>query len=228
MHKKKYDLIIFDLDGTLYPKSEKITQAFLKGAAKVVSKEEDISIEEATEMIEQKREKLTQQTDGKVTYTLTLLTNWNVAISDYELEVSKSVDGINKIVDKDQYAINALEKVVAHYPIFLFTTNNQILAEKILKAAGLDIFFPKDRRFTVSSIKELGIEQSEITTYLKPETGGFEYIINKEKVNYEQVLMVGDSASSDIKPAEKLEMKGYHVTNRPDLYNLPAWLGLEG
>ena len=89
-------------------------------------------------------------------------------------------------------------------------------------------FFTEDRRFTFSSIAELNIEENEIIDYIKPGKKGFEYILKQENADYEDCLMVGDSATSDIKPAEKLGMKTYHITSRPDLYNLPAWLGLEG
>lgn len=228
MNKKDFELIIFDLDGTLYPKSEQITKAFKKGAAKMVSKIENVNQEEAVKLIEQKKKELGDQMDGKVTYTLTLLTQWQVNIKDYEKAVADSVNGIPANLNKDRLAIRAVSKVAANYSLYLYTTNNSILTERLLDYLDLKKYFLEDRWFTVSTIRDLDITQQEIADYIKPGLSGFEYIIKREKVDFKQVLIVGDSQTSDIKPAEKLRMKSYKVSSRPDLYNLPAWLGLEG
>jgi len=228
MNKKDFELIIFDLDGTLYPKSEQITRAFKKGAAKMVSKIENVNREESEKIIEQKKQQLGDQMQGKVTYTLTLLTQWQVDIAEYEKAVAGSVNGIPDILNKDQLAISAVSKVADDYSIYLYTTNNSILTERLLNYLDMKEYFPEDRWFTVSTIKNLDVPQKGIVDYIKPGRSGFEYIINRENVDYEQVLMVGDSQTSDIKPAEEMGMKSYKVSSRPDLYNLPTWLGLEG
>ena len=58
MYKKEFSLIIFDLDGTLDPKSDKIIEAFQTGAAKIISRKENIGLEKAIKVLEKKKRKI--------------------------------------------------------------------------------------------------------------------------------------------------------------------------
>lgn len=228
MHAKDFELIIFDLDGTLYPKKEQISAAFRQGAAKIIAEQENLSQNDAIQKIEQEKNKFEQEIDGKVTYTLTLLSRWKVSIPEYEKAVNSSAKNVNAIVERDDFALQAVSKVAKNYPTYLYTTNNRLLTDRILKTIHMDHFFPPDRRFTVSSLTDLNIDQDHFTDFIKPGRKGFEHILDSVNVSREKTLMVGDSPDSDLRPAEKMGLKTYKVSSRPDLYNLPTWLGLEG
>ncbi|HMA62564.1 MAG TPA: HAD family hydrolase [bacterium] len=228
MHTKNFELIIFDLDGTLYPKKEQISAAFRQGAAKIIAEQENLPLKKAIKRIEAEKKKFEQEVNGKMTYTLTLLSRWKVPIPEYERAVNSSAKNVNAIVERDDFALQAVSKVAKNYSTYLYTTNNRLLTDRILKTIHMDHFFPPDRRFTVSSITDLNVGQNQFTDYIKPGRKGFEHILKSVNVSREKTLMVGDSPDSDLRPAEKMGLKTYKVFSRPDLYNLPTWLGLEG
>ncbi|MCK4297656.1 MAG: HAD family hydrolase [Candidatus Marinimicrobia bacterium] len=224
--EKDFDLIIFDLDGTLYQRSPEIDMVFPKVPIKLAAKSTGKSEEEMQVEFMQKKDELTRLISGNPTSTLTLFHYYDVEFKEFEDEVNKLLN-IESILKPDPKAIKAIEKVNKLYSLFLFTTNNGILSNRILKTLKLDKIFPISRRFSLYSVENLDMPKKEKLEYIKPGLRGFEFILNRFGVMPEKTLMVGDSEVSDIIPAKKLGIKTYHVIDREKLYALPEWLGMK-
>jgi putative hydrolase of the HAD superfamily len=222
---KDFDLIIFDMDGTLYQRCPEIDSVFPEAMIKLLSKKTGKPKEELKIEFDKNREKLSQLINGQPTYTLTLLYYYDIDLNDYINYINKMAD-IENCLKPDKKTTEAIEKIYKNYRIALFTTNNEATTERILKALGLHRFFPKDKRITVDTFLYNKVPRREIVEYVKPGLKGFKYVLSKFNANPKRTLMVGDSITSDIQPAEKLKIKTYHVKNPDSLYALPKWLGI--
>lgn len=224
--KKSLELIIFDLDGTLYPVNPEMDRVYPRAAIQIIAEKSGTDIESAETEFLSKKAELAQILNGNPTSTLTLLYFYNVGFDEFEDKIDTLID-VKKYIGYDPKTTEIIDMINRQYQIFLYTTNNEKVSRRILKHLGLSRFFPKDRCFTYSDAGRLPLPKHEKLKYIKPEHKGFQYILEKHGTTADKVLMVGDSPISDIRPAEKLGLHTYHVKNRQDLYRLPAWLGIE-
>ena len=224
--KRQLDLLIFDLDGTLYPASREMDLFYPKAAIQLIAEKSDRDIESVETEFLSKKAELAQILDGKPTSTLTLFYFYDVGFDEYEDKIDSLID-IEKYIEYDSRTIEIIGRINQRYPIFLYTTNNEKVSTKILKHLGLSDFFPKDKRFTFSDAGRLPYPKQVRLQYVKPGHKGFEHILEKHGTAADKVLMVGDSLVSDINPAQQLGIHTYHITDRSDLYQLPEWLGIE-
>ncbi len=216
-------LVIFDMDGTLYDRCPAIDLAYPIAAAEIIARLTGQSIEAAQRELALKKDELSRQMDGAQTNTLTLLHYYGDHFREYEERVNYLVD-VEKALTPDPRLISTLKTIEAHYPIFLYTTNNGLVADRVLRRLEVDGFFPEEKRFSLRSIARLDLPHSEKLAYVKPGAKGFRLIFEKFGFRAAQTLMVGDSEVSDIRPAQHLGMHTYHVTDRESFYALPAWL----
>ncbi len=222
---KDFDLIIFDLDGTLYQRCSEIDAVFPMVSINLAAKSAGKSEEEMQVEFMRKKDELAHLINGKPTSTLTLFYYYDVEFKEFEEEVNKLLN-VESILKPDPTAIKAIEKVNRQYSLFLYTTNNEVLSNRILKTLRLDQIFPISRRFSLGSVEKLDMPKKEKLEYIKPGLRGFEFILNHFGIMPEKALMVGDSEVSDIIPATKLGIKTYHAVDREKLYALPEWLGM--
>lgn len=222
---KEFDLIIFDMDGTLYQRSPEFDSVFPEAMIKLLSEKTGKAKEEVKIEFDKNREKLSRIINGQPTYTLTLLYYYDVDLNDYIDYVNEMAD-IESYLKSDKKTVETIRKICENYKVVLFTTNNEKTAERILRAIDLDEFFPQDRRITVDTFLYSEVSKKEIVEYVKPGLKGFKYVLSKFNANPERTLMIGDSIASDIQPAEKLKIRTYHVENPDLLYGLPRWLGI--
>jgi len=219
-----YD-IIFDLDGTLYPRCPEIDMVFPKTSIKLAAKSTGKSEEEMQFEFIRKKDELARLINGKPTSTLTLFYYYDVEYKEFEDEVNKLLN-IESILKPEPKVIQTIEKVSQRYSLFLNTTNNGVLSDRILKTLKLDQIFPISRRFSLGSVEKLDMPKEKKLEYIKPGLRGFEFILNRFGIIPEKTLMVGDSEVSDIIPAKKLGIITYHVADREILYALLEWLGI--
>lgn len=224
--KREFDLIIFDLDGTLYVDTPSSNRAFSSGAVNVLMRKLGLDEETSRELFREKKKEMEKKIGGMPTNTLTLLHYYeDVTVEEFEAEVNRLMD-VEAVIEPDPRASEAVRKVASQYRLALFTTNNGITARRILNRIGMDDFFPMERRFTLSRIGRLPFPRREQLTYLKPNPGGFGLILDETGSRPGHTLMIGDSEVSDIRPAEALGLRTYRISSRESLYELPEWLGI--
>jgi len=222
---RPFDLIIFDLDGTLYAPLAELDRVYPAVATRLAALSVGADPQCYAPVFEARRAELARLIGGKPTSTLTLMYFFDVDLTLYTDEVDRHLR-IEELLLPDPATISVLTQVQASYPLYLYTTNNARSTERILQHLQLAQFFPPARRFTFSDILRLPLTRREQTRYVKPGTGGFELILQRCQTTADKTLMVGDSLASDIQPAQRLGMTTYHVTQPADLYRLAQWLGL--
>lgn len=223
--RSDFELIIFDLDGTLYPVNREVDGAYPAAAYDILSRKTGKSIAELEPEFQKKRAELGRLINGRPTTTLTLLYYYDVSFETYEEEVSRRLN-VDHLIEYDPQVVTTVKTVARHYPIFLYTTNNGIITERILNRLQLTDLFPPDRRFTLSEVAQLPFPRREKLRYIKPSPRGYRQILKMHNLEPKQGLMVGDSEVSDIIPARQLGLTTYHITEREDLYRLPQWLNI--
>ena len=224
--KRPFDLILFDMDGTLYPHNEQCKKTYYEVALKLISKHYGMSRSEATESLEEKRKEFAQKVPGRTSTTLLLLHYYDkVSFAEHSYEVNL-IHPVAEVLGKIEASIAAVTKVVKEYDCLLYTMNNEVTTQRVLDTIGMNELFPKSRRYTLDTWAELPISRQERLAHIKPGLLGFEKILAKADVSPEKALMVGDSLTSDIEPAQKLQMETYHVKGSADLQQLRPWLGL--
>ena len=220
---KEFQLIIFDLDGTLYDRNRTIDHAYPVAAVEIICARTGQTPEEAQREFEEKRAELKSILKGSPTSTLTLLYFYGNHFAELEKRVDTRLD-IAALIQPDPRMVQTLTAIRNHYPIFLYTTNNGKTADRILNALGAAPFFPAQKRFSLSDVGRLPLPHAEKLQYIKPGAKGFHRILDQFGVTPANTLMVGDSEVSDIQPALALGLSAYRVEKREDLYRLPGWL----
>ena len=104
--------------------------------------------------------------------------------------------------------------------------NNRKTTDRTINTIGMAELFPKDNRYTFTTMGKLDLSRDERIAHVKPGLPGYELVIKGINCDPEKCLMVGDSLKSDIDPAKALGMDGYLIKTFDDLYKLPEWLGI--
>ena len=223
--KRELDLIIFDLDGTLYPANSEMDRVYPRAAMQLLSHKTGRDIQEIEPEFLKKKSELQAILNGKPTSTLTLFNFYDVEFKEFENSVDSLIE-IDKYIEPDPIAVSTIKRVRDHYPIFLYTTNNSKVSHRILHHLGLAEFFPVEKRFTFSDAGKLQLSRKEKLEYVKPGLNGFTHILKLHGASAEKTLMVGDSEVSDILPAQKAGIHTYQITDRSSFYHLPEWLNI--
>lgn len=223
--KRTLDLIIFDLDGTLYPANPEMDRLYPEAAVRLLINKTGGDPEKVKQEFLAKKAELKEQLHGPPTSTLTLFYYYNIGFEEYENTLDAMI-AVENFINPDPKSRAVIHKIDRHYPIFLYTTNNEKVGMKILQRLGLADFFPPQRRFTLTDAGRLLVPRQEKLNYIKPGEKGFKRILELHNVPAERALMVGDSDTSDIQPAKNLGLHTYHVTDRESFYRLPKWLGI--
>jgi FMN phosphatase YigB (HAD superfamily) len=222
--KKSLDLIIFDIDGTLYGDNGGVS--FFNAEANLLKRRRGLTEEEAWRLFSEKKREMASFIGGTPTNTLTLLYFFeDISFDEFEEEVNRFFDA-EGTVQYDSRAAYALERISKIYPLALFTTNNSITAGRILAQLKMSHLIPAERRFTLTTVGRLNLPRREQLSYLKPQLAGFRLILSETGADPARTLMVGDSEISDNRPAEALGMLTYGAATPELLYNLPEWLGI--
>ncbi len=223
--KRDLSLLIFDLDGTLYPVSKAMDNIYPTSAIHLLAKKSGRELQELQTEFLRKKEELRTIIKGKPTSTLTLLYYYDVSFEEFEDEVNERMD-VDTYLQLDPRAVSTIELIAANYAIFLYTTNNGKITDRILSRIGMRHIFPPEKCLTFSDVGKMPLSKQEKLRYIKPHSEGFRYILNQSGIAPQNVLMIGDSETADIVPAQNLGLQTYHVQDRESFYALPARLGI--
>ncbi|MEO0142519.1 MAG: HAD family hydrolase [candidate division WOR-3 bacterium] len=194
-------IIIFDLDGTLYTSTE-VYQKFAEAAYHTYAKLKNTTIEQAKEILERRREELKRERGYAVPYTLALL-SFGIPIEEWHKENIKFFNAGDYLKPNSELK-DVLIQLKKRYKLAVFTNNNRIQTQRILKAIGIEALF--DYVFTYESFN-----------LIKPDPKIFKMVIKRLKVKPEECLMVGDRYDVDLNPAKELGMKIYEVKGPKDI-----------
>uniref|UniRef100_A0A7C6AHD6 HAD family hydrolase n=1 Tax=candidate division WOR-3 bacterium TaxID=2052148 RepID=A0A7C6AHD6_UNCW3 len=197
-------IILFDLDGTLYTSPE-VYQKFADAAYHTYAKVKNTTIEKAKEILEKSREEMKRERGYAVPYTLALL-SFGISIEEWHKENIKFFNA-GDYLSEDKILKDVLKKLKKRYRLAVFTNNNKIQTQRILKALGIDKLF--DYIFTYESFK-----------LIKPDPEIFRLIIKELNVKPEECLMVGDRYYVDLAPAKEQGMDIYEVKGPEDISKL--------
>lgn len=197
-------IILFDLDGTLYTSPE-VYQKFAEAAYHTYAKIKNTTIEKAKEILENRREEMKKEKGYAVPYTLALL-SFGIPIEEWHRENIKFFNA-GDYLKKDEKLKGVLVKLKERYKLGVFTNNNRIQTERIIKKLGIDKLF--DYIFTYESFK-----------LIKPDPEIFKLIIKELNVRPEECLMVGDRYYVDLVPAKEQGMEIYEVKGPEDIVKL--------
>jgi FMN phosphatase YigB (HAD superfamily) len=195
----KIKLIIFDLDGTLYPKTEAYYEADYEALAHVVNEiNSEISKNEAYKLAKEGKKKY-----GK-TYDIFLEEK---GISFEELDkkfLTRLVDTIPQFLTESKELKLNLQKINEQgIKIVLFTHNQKAFIEKALEALDIRGFFKDGSLFCKENMEQKKNEGTKT----------FETIARQFNIDYENILMVDDEDINLIFP-KKLGMRTILITEQ--------------
>jgi putative hydrolase of the HAD superfamily len=203
-------IILFDLDGTLY-KSTEVYQKFAEAAYHTYAKIKNTTVDEAKQVLEQKRDEMKREKGYAVPYTLALL-SFGIPIEEWHRE-NINFFNAGDFLKEDQNLKDILGILKKRYKIGVFTNNNKIQTERILKAIGIYELF--DYIFTYETFK-----------LIKPDPKIFKMVLKTLNLKPEECLMVGDRYYVDLLPAKEQGMEIYEVSGPEDIKSLLKILDL--
>jgi putative hydrolase of the HAD superfamily len=200
--------IIFDLDGTLYF-SDAFAEEIKRGAAIYIAELKGIAAETAAILIRETRERLTCETGREATLSMVCL------------ELGGSVAGFHAAVTpllhpetvlRPDCRITALLSALAErYNLYLYTNNNRILTDRILRTIELSDLFEKI--FTIEDFWQP-----------KPDRDVLKHIFSSINRNPVECLFVGDRYDVDLKLAVEMGSIPFLVKDMQALMGLKTLL----
>jgi len=197
-------VILFDLDGTLYSSAE-VRAKFAEAAYQALAKLKKISVEEATTLIEDTREKLREKHGFPVPYTLTLV-RFGMPVETWHKENIEYFDPRDYLSANGELRDMLLD-LKKRCRLAILTNNNEVQAKRILEALKVQDLF--DQVFTYNTFKTM-----------KPNPQFFKKAAKAMGVTPEDCLVVGDRYSVDLIPAQELGMQIYEVKGPDDIPKL--------
>lgn len=197
--------IIFDMDGTLY-KSQTIHKKFAEAAYHTLAREKSISLEQAQQRIEQKRESMKDKYGKSVPYTLTLRA-FGIPIEVWH-EHNIAYFNPGDYLRRDPVLRDTLKYLKQTFALAVLTNNNHTQTVRTLKALGVYELF--DGIFTYTSYQ-----------MLKPDPAFFLRAAADLNIEVPACCYIGDRYDVDLKPAKAVGMHILEVQGPEDIYNLP-------
>lgn len=196
--------IIFDMDGTLYTNTD-IKEQFAKAAYYTLAKSDNIPVDRAQDLIEERRAELKAKGGFPVPYTLTLK-SFNIPIKVWHKENIAFFDP-RAFLHKDEKLKASLVQLKKNHRLAVMTNNNRIQTERVIEALELDGLF--DRVFTFNSFE-----------ILKPDLEFFKRAATELGIEPKACLYVGDRYDVDLQPAQEIGMQIFKVKGPEDIYDL--------
>lgn len=180
-------VLIWDIDGTLYKPNPRMWKAIFEASFQVIISHTNWP---RRKTIAEFNQVYPSQTTSQ-TAAVALITQLPVAQVAREAETYKDR---SRFLKPDPRLVRLFEQLV-NFKHYLLVNGIQAVTKKTLTILGLN-----EKIFQE-------IITSEIVGVNKPDSKGFEYILNKTHLPPEQHLMIGDREKVDLLPAKKLGMK---------------------
>lgn len=193
--------IIFDLDGTLYQDTI-FSEILRKCAIELIAREQNITIDSAEVIFDDMRVQLSNK------YGFTVSISYVVQQAEIHWESWEACRQQSywpfKVLKPDLRLHLFLQALSSRMELILLTNNSHEMAMQILEAMGIVDFF------------------SEVITFntflkLKPDVSILHKVLQSRNYKSNEYLCVGDRYEIDLKPAEELGMKIFHVKGIEDL-----------
>ena len=190
-------VIGFDLDGTLYRTNEKMDNQI-----------KEYIFMRASEMLN--REYLTVRKSFDENYSKNRSGSKSLQIIGIETNNAKNLmqsalENINiDFIEKDKRLIKLIKDIHEKYKLFMITSNKKSIAIKKLDALDVDY-----RLFDPLISYENNLFREDMSA--------FRYIAKEFRVNYNDILFVGDREQTDIIPAKKIGIKTAIVNSESKL-----------
>ncbi len=184
---KDIEILVWDIDGTLYKGSKEIVNEILQKNYQIVMDLNSWSREKATAEFH----KLYPAKYPSQTTTVSVLCHISVPQA---AQAGQDFIRFEKYLKRDKKLIGLFEKLDT-YRHFLLVNGTKQNTVKKLRLLGLSASLFED------------IISSETVGENKPSEKGFRYILNKTKLPVQTHLMIGDRERVDLEPAKKLGMK---------------------
>jgi putative hydrolase of the HAD superfamily len=204
---KEIDAIIFDWDNTLFDFKGYWEKAHKQLFFQYKYDSFGINFEKFMDVYRAKDNELWSQVlhkemtidELRIKRLILSLKHFNVTIEEEEAQkfFSCFFELLLESIEPDYILINNIKKISKKYDISILT-NGKVREQK-----------EKISRSNFNQIIPYYI--SESIGYEKPDRRAFEYIISERKLNIKTTLMVGDSYSNDIIPAQNLGIKTAYI-----------------
>ncbi len=195
-------LVVFDLDGTLYPR-ELYTGLILDVIGAMFVELRGETPEHAARKVAELRELMRTEWSRTSTTSFLLANGFDVdEWREYREAHLSIVDGVRP----DDLVVRELERLRAVVPIALLTNNTAGAAKDILDRIGVGV----DGFTCVVSADDVGGRP-------KPDPGAFRVVLERFGVDAREVWGVGDRYDIDIRPLRELGGAGITVEGPADL-----------
>lgn len=221
---EEFDLIIFDLDGTLYQTPAELDAIYPRACLNLARKHLGVDEDRAAAILAEQKRAVEARLGAPTTNSRALLESFpEISFEEFQAEVDRLAD-VEGLITYDPKARRAVKRVAGAHDVVLYTTSCSAVANRVLDQTKLSDLFPRERRFTLSSAGEFPVPRAQQMAYVKPGREGFRHLLERYGARPEKTLMVGDSENSDMAPARSLGMKTYRIHSAQSLYELPTWL----
>ncbi|NRQ37302.1 HAD family hydrolase [Nonomuraea sp. NN258] len=202
-------LVIFDLDGTLYPREAYVDQV-LGVIARMFVELRGVSQQEARAALAELRQAMRDDWDGTSATSFVLghgfgIEQWR----DYRHRHLSIADGLTA----DAVTVGELSRLRAHVPIALLTNNARAAALAVLARIGLG----RDSFDALLAAEDVGDTP-------KPDVGAYAAVLAAAGVSAEYAWAVGDRYDIDVGPLRRLGGAGIVVSGPEELPSAVAWL----
>jgi len=193
---KDIEVLIWDLDGTLYHEIPELKKAILQNAVKAVAKTKRIAFSEAEKLFLKNYERFKSNTK----------TLFHLGVDrDYVISGDWYNQAQLKFIKKDPLLADIFKKL-QNLRHIIHTNSERKIALKKLKILGLDL-----------NLFEKIFTSSDMAGKVKPDPSAFKLVLQFTKLKPKEHLFIGDSVGKEVIPAKKLGMKTCLVWDKSDL-----------
>lgn len=187
----------FDLDNTLYKPNKEINEEIKRLACKLASAKLNIDYLEIRRLFD---ENYSENNSGSKSLEI-------IGINNGKELMQSALENIDvNFLKRDRKLVNLIKNIYEEYKLFMITSNKHTTAIRKLDVLGIysGVFDP-----LISSESKLNREEGSV----------FEYIKKKFKVDYKDILFIGDREKTDIIPANRIGIKTAIVNSKSNIAN---------
>jgi FMN phosphatase YigB (HAD superfamily) len=196
------ELVVFDLDGTLYPR-ERYVDLVLDVIGRGLVELNGATPETARSRVASLRAMMEENWDGTSTTAFMIAEGVDAATwRDFRTQHLDIASGLAP----DDRVVSQVERLRRHVPAALLTNNTRALADQILQKIG----FPDDAFDAVISAEDVG-------PHPKPSSAAFQTVVDRLSVPARNIWGIGDRYDIDIAPLAAIGGAGVTVSGPAEI-----------